>query len=88
MTTPQTPTPPLTPETLNEPVRWSDWLDFLGRLENEFARRETFWRETRDDSHGIATVMMVASADVRSSLAIVIAEVVARKSNVELTHRR
>lgn len=66
---------------LSEPVRWSDLLDFLGRLENELQRREEFWRNTTQDDHGIALPMMIASGDMKESLRTVIAEVVARKSN-------
>jgi hypothetical protein len=86
MKTEQNEPKPQASEYMSEPVRWSDWLDFLGRLENELERREEFWRTTQNDSHGIATAMMCATAEVKQSLRTVVAEVVARKSNDKMSH--
>lgn len=56
-------------------------LDFLGRLENEFERREEHWRNATGDPYGIAQGLMVAMAEIKTSLRTVVEEVVARKSN-------
>lgn len=72
---------------LNEPVRWSDCLDFLGRLENELQRREDFWRNSPSDPHGIASAVMVAMAETSKATRTVTDEVVARKFNDEALRR-
>jgi len=73
---------------LQEPVRWSDWLDFLGRLENELQRKEEFWRNIPSDPHGIASAVMVAMAETAKATRTVTDEVVARKSNKEIAKER
>lgn len=64
---------------MNEPVRWSDWLDFLGRLENELQNREEFWRNIPSDPHQIASAVMTAMRETHKATRTVTDEVVTRK---------
>lgn len=70
---------------LNESVLWSDWLDFMGRLENELLRKEDFWRNIPSDPHGIASAVMTAMYETAKAARTVTDEVVTRKSNENKT---
>lgn len=66
----------LTPDLKPPPDNLKPLLDCLGRLENEFERREQFWRENQDDAHGISTALMVAMAENKSAIRAVINDIV------------
>jgi hypothetical protein len=72
--------PPLTkiPPTAERPMSEAKatLVNALARIENEFCRREEFWRNKPSDGYDIANAMMVACAESKSVFRTVIEEII------------